>query len=324
VNTTVRTRAVALLLAVAGTSATAQSYPTRPVTLVVPFPAGGSSDIIGRTIATRLGERLGQSIVIENVGGAGGVVGTARVVRSAADGYTLLLGSGSEILINKIINPKIAYDATKDLVPIAAVGSGPMVLVGHPSLPAKSTAELIALARSRPGALNYASAGNGTPMHLAGELFRMQAKVQLVHVPYKGAPPAIADLMGGQVEVAFVTLIAALQQVKAGRLRAYGLTTIAGSRIAPDIAPLARTPELSGFDVSVWWGLFAPAQTPRAVVERLERDAMAVLAIEDIRRRLDEQSIAPDGRPGADLARFMLAESAKVRKVVEAAGIKAE
>lgn len=302
----------------------AQGYPARPVTLVVPFPAGGSSDIIARTLAPRFAERLGQSVVIENLGGAGGVVGTARVVRSAADGYTLLLGSGSEILINKIINPKIAYDAVQDLAPIAFVGTGPMVLVGHPSLPAASASDLIRLARSRPDALNYASAGNGTPMHVAGELFKLQARVAMVHVPYKGAPPAIADLMGGQVHLGFVSLISVLPQIRAGKLRAYGLTTVTSSRAAPEIVPLAQAKELAGFDVGVWWGLFAPAQTPRAVLEKIERDALAALAMEEVRTRLDQQSITPEGRAGADLARFMQVEAVKVRKVVETAGIKAE
>lgn len=302
----------------------AQGYPARPVTLVVPFPAGGSSDIIARTISSPLGERLGASIVIENLGGAGGVVGTARTVRAAPDGYTLLLGSGSEILNNKIINPKIGYDAAVDLAPIAFLCTGPMVLVGHPSLPAATASDLLRLARSRPGALNYASAGNGTPMHIAGEIFKMQGGIAMVHVPYKGAPPAIVDVLGGQVDLAVVSLVSVLPQIKAGKLRAYGLTTATGSRTAPDIAPLARTKELAGFDVGIWWGLFAPAKTPRQILEKIERDVIAVMNTDEVRARLDQQSITPDARPAADLARFMQAEAVRIRKVVEAAGIKAE
>jgi tripartite-type tricarboxylate transporter receptor subunit TctC len=301
-----------------------QTYPARPVTMVVPFPPGGSSDTIGRIVATRLSERLGQPVLIENIGGAGGVIGTARVVRATADGHTVLLGSGSEILINKIINPKIAYDATQDLAPVAFVGTGPMVLVGHPSLPAATVTDLIRLAKSRPDALSFGSAGTGTPMHVAGELFKLQAHVSVLHVPYKGAPAAIADVLGGQVPLAVVTLITALPQIRAGKLRAYGLTTDAPSRAAPEIAPLAKTRELAGFDVGVWWGLFAPAQTPRPALDRLERDTLAVLALDDVRNRLDQQSITADGRPGTELARFMQAETIKVRKVVEAAGIKPE
>ena len=302
----------------------AQGYPTRPVTLIVPFPPGGSSDIVGRTLAQRLGERLGTSIVIENTSGAGGVVGTARAVRAAADGYTLLLGSGSEILNNKIINPKIGYDATTDLVPIAFLCTGPMVLVGHPSLPATNAAELLRLARAQPGVLNFASGGNGSPMHIAGELFRTQGGVKMVHVPYKGAPPAIADVMGGQMHLAVVSLVSVLPQVRAGKLRAYGITTASPSRIAPDIAPLGRTKELAGFDLGIWWGLFAPAQTPRPIVERLEREIIAVMGMEDVRTRLDQQGVTPEPRPAAELARFMQAETIRIRKVVEAAGIKAE
>lgn len=316
--------ALALLPTLTASLLQAQSYPTRAVTLVVPFPAGGSSDIIARTLSPRFGERLGAAIVIENVGGAGGVVGTTRAVRAAADGYTLLLGSGSEILNNKIINPKIAYDAMVDLSPIAFLCTGPMVLVGHPSLPATNTSELLRLARSRPGALNYASGGNGTPMHIAGELIKMQGGVSMLHVPYKGAPPAIADVIGGQMHLAVVSLVSVLPQIQAGKLRAYGITTAAGSRAAPDVAPLARSKELAGFDVGVWWGLFAPAKTPRPILEKAERDIIAAMGMEEVRTRLEQQSITPDARPAAALAKFMQAEAVSIRKVVEAAGIKAE
>lgn len=312
------------LLALVCPSLHAQSYPTRPVTLVVPFPAGGSSDIIARTISPSMAERLGASIVIENLGGAGGVVGTARTVRAAPDGYTLLLGSGSEILNNKIINPKISYDASVDLAPIAFLCTGPMVLVGHPSLPAATTSDLLRLARSRPGALNYASGGNGTPMHIAGELFKMQGGITMLHVPYKGAPPAIVDVLGGQVDLAVVSLVSVLPQIKAGKLRAYGLTTATGSRTAPDIAPLARTKELAGFDVGIWWGLFAPAKTPRQILDKIERDVIATMGSNEVRTRLEQQSITPDARPATELSRFMSAEAVRIRKVVEAAGIKAE
>ncbi len=312
------------LLLMTGPLVHAQNYPTRPVTLVVPFPAGGSSDIIARTISPRFGERLGAAIVIENVGGAGGVVGTSRAVRAAPDGYTLLLGSGSEILNSKIINPKIAYDATVDLAPIAFLCTGPMVLIGHPSLPAATAADLLRLARSRPGALNFATGGNGTPMHIAGELFKMQGGVSIQHVPYEGAPPAIADVMGGQMHLAVVSLVAVLPQIKAGKLRAYGVTTAAASSTAPDIAPLAKTRELAGFDVGVWWGLFAPAKTPRAILDKIERDITVVMGVEDTRTRLEQQSITPDVRSAAELAKFIQAEAVRIRKVVEAAGIKAE
>ena len=323
--TNIRMAGVVLTLLVAACPLLyAQGYPSRPVTLVVPFPAGGSSDIIARSISPRFAERLGTSIVIENVGGAGGVVGTARVVRAAPDGYTLLLGSGSEILNNKIINPKIGYDAMVDLAPIAFLCTGPMVLVGHPSLPAATMSELLRLARSRPGALNYASGGNGTPMHIAGELIKMQGGVSILHVPYKGAPPAIADVMGGQVHLAVVSLVSVLPQIKAGRLRAYGITTAAGSRTAPEIAPLAKTKELAGLDVGIWWGLFAPAKTPRPVLEKAERDIIATMGMEEVRTRLDQQSITPDVRPAAELAKFIQAEAVRIRRVVEAAGIKAE
>ena len=302
----------------------AQGYPARPVTLVVPFGAGGSSDSIARTIAPKLSERLGQPVVIENLAGAGGVVGAGRVVRAAPDGYVLLLGSGSEILINKLINPATPYDALTDLASIAFVSTGPMVLIGHPSLPAANVTELLRFARARPGVLNYASAGNGTPMHVAGELLNIRGNVALVHIPYKGAPPAIADIIGGQVHLGFSTLSVALPFIQAGKLRAYGLSTLTRAETAPQIVPLGEVKELAGFDLGVWWGLFAPAKTPRAVLDKVEQEALFVLRQPDVREKLAQQSITPVGQPAAALDRFMRAEVQSYRKVIETAGIKAD
>jgi tripartite-type tricarboxylate transporter receptor subunit TctC len=316
------TIAAACLAAVS--SATSAAYPERPVTLVVPFAPGGSSDIIARSLAQQMSERLGQPVVIENVGGAGGTIGTHKVVRAKPDGYTVLLGSGSEILINKLINPKTPYDASKDLTPLAFVGTGPMVLVAKTSLPANTVADVLAMARAKPDTLSHASAGNGTPMHVAGELLKIRGKVSMVHVPYKGAAPALTDLVGGQIDLAVSTLSAALPHIRSGKVKALAVTTAKRSELAPDIPAIAETPGLEGFDLGVWFGLFAPAGTPPDVVRRLQAETQTVLRDPAVRKRLAEVGITPSGASGEALAKFMVAETNTYRKVVEAAKIVAE
>lgn len=310
-------------MAAAGATALA-AYPERTITLVVPFAPGGSSDIVARSIAPQLAERLGRPVVVENAGGAGGTIGTHKVVRAAPDGYTVLLGSGSEILINKLINPKTPYDATKDLAPLVFVGTGPMVLVGKTSLPAASVNEVLALAKQNPNALSYASAGNGTPMHVAGELLKMRSGTSITHVPYRGAAPALTDLVGGQVDLGISTLSAALPYIRSGKVKAYAVTTSKRSELATDIPPLADTPELKGFDLGVWFGLFVPAKTPADVIATLQAAAQAVLKDPAVRKRLAEQGITPSGASADVLAKFMSAEVDKYRKVVETAKITAE
>lgn len=305
-------------------SSAALAFPDRPVTLIVPFAPGGSSDIVARNIAPKLAERLGQPVVIENVGGAGGTIGTHRVVRAAADGYTVLLGSGSEILINKLINPKTPYDALQELAPVAFVGTGPMVLIGKPSLPAASMIDLLALARQKPDSLSYASAGNGTPMHVAGELLRMRAGVSMVHVPYRGAAPAITDIVAGQVDLGVSTLSAALPYIRSGKVKAFAVTSAQRAELAPDIPPVSDAPGLAGFDLGVWFGLFVPAKTPVPIVQKLQTEARAVLQDPQVRKRLAEQGISPSGASADELAKFMRIEVDKYRKVVEAAKITAE
>lgn len=300
------------------------AYPERPVTLIVPFAPGGSSDIIGRSLAQPLSERLGQPVVVENSAGAGGTIGTQKTVRAKADGYTILLGSGSEILINKLINPKTPYDATKDLTPLAFVGTGPMVLLAKTSLPASTVSEVLALARAKPDSLSYASAGNGTPMHVAGELLKIRGNVSMVHVPYKGAAPALTDLIGGQVDLGVSTLSAALPYIRSGKVKAIAVTTAKRADLAPDIPAIAETKGLEGFDLGVWFGLFAPAGTASDVTRRLQAEAQAVLQDPAVRKRLAEVGITPSGASGEALAKFMTAETDTYRKVVEAAKIVAE
>lgn len=297
-------------------------YPERPLTLIVPFAPGGSSDIIARTIAPELSAQLGQPIVVENYAGAGGVLGMTRAVRATADGYSLLLGSGSEVLINKLINPALQFDGLRDLRPVAFVGTGPMVLVGKKALPPNTASELAAYAKDPKHLLNYASAGNGTPMHVAGELFNLKAQTRISHVPYRGASPALVDVMGGQIELGIATLTAAQSFIKAGKIKAYGVLSREKSPLAPDLAAIGQTPGLEAVDLGVWFGLFAPAKTPNDVTARLETAARAVLANPEIVKKLAEQGVAASGASAGELKAFMAQEVEKYRAVVKAADIK--
>jgi tripartite-type tricarboxylate transporter receptor subunit TctC len=315
---------IAALSVAALSSAAMAAYPDKPITLVVPFAPGGSSDVIARSLGQLLSERLGQPVVIENLGGAGGTIGTQKVVRAKPDGYTILLGSGSEILINKLINPKTPYDASRDLTPLAFVGTGPMVLVAKTSLPANNVSEVLAIARAKADTLSYASAGNGTPMHVAGELLKIRGKVSMVHVPYKGAAPALTDLVGGQIDLGVSTLSAALPHIRAGKVKALAVTTAKRTELASDIPAIAETPGLEGFDLGVWFGLFVPAGTPPDVIRKLATDTQSVLQDPALRKRLAEVGITPSGASADALAKFMVAETETYRKVVDAAKIVAE
>lgn len=316
-----RVLAAGALFAAAAASA---AYPEHPITMVVPFAPGGSSDNVARAIGPLLGEKLGQAIAAENVGGAGGVVGTQKVVRAAPDGYTVLVGSGSEVLINKVINPALPYDGMKDLVPITFLATGPMVLVGRPNLPANNVKELLALARSKPGALSYASAGNGTPMNVAGELLKMRANINMTHVPYRGAGPALVDVMAGTVDLAVSTLSAAAPYIKAGKLKAFAVTAAKPSELAPDIPALGQVPGLEGFDLGVWFGLFVPAKTPPAVVQKLQAATQQVLADTAVRKRLADLGLSANGGSAEALHQYMETELEKYRAVVKAAHITVE
>ena len=300
------------------------AWPDRPITLLVPFAPGGSSDNVARSIAPLLGEKLGKPVVIENVSGAGGMLGTQRAVRSPPDGYTIFLGSGSEILINKLINPKVGYDGIKDLSPVVFVATGPMVLVGSPTLAANSVADVIALAKAKPGALSYASAGNGTPMNVAGELLKMRAGIFMTHIPYRGASPALVDVMGGQVELGVSTLSAAQPHIKAGKLKAFAVTAAKPSELAPEIPAMGQVKGLEGFDLGVWFGLFLPNKTPPEILQKFQLAAQQVLADPQVQKRLSEQGIEASGASAEALGKFMGAEVDKYRAVVKAANIKVE
>lgn len=320
----VKVRTLMFGVMVLACTAAAAAYPDKPITLIVPFAPGGSSDNVARAMAPLLSEKLGQSVVIENVGGAGGVLGTQRTVRAAPDGYTLLVGSGSEVLINKVINPNLSYDGLLDLVPITFLATGPMVLVGKPGLQASTVQEVLQLARSKPGALSYASAGNGTPMHVAGELLKMRGNVFMTHIPYRGASPALVDVMGGQVDLAVSTLSAALPHIKAGKIKAYAVTSAKPSELAPDIPALGRVPGLEGFELGVWFGLFVPAKTPSDIVQKIQAAAQQVMADPSVRKKFADQGLSASGESAQALKQFMAAEVEKYRAVVKAANIRPE
>ncbi|WP_265922629.1 Bug family tripartite tricarboxylate transporter substrate binding protein [Cupriavidus nantongensis] len=324
-KTTLRAAAAALCLAasagVVSSAAAATTWPTKPITLVVGYTAGGSVDLVARTIAPELGKRLGQSVVIENLGGAGGTIGAAKVVKAEADGYTLLMGSGSEVSIARLTNPAVRYDGEKDLAPVTFVGTQPMVLVGKPGLPAKNAAELIALAKAQPGKLSYASSGVGTPLNLAGELIKQQGKVEITHVPYKGASAMATDLLGGQIDLAVMVLSSALPHIQANRVQAYGVTGAKRSPVAPNVPALAETPALKGVDMGVWFGLMGPANLPKPVVERLNTEMQAVLAMPDVKKKLAEAGVEVAPANPAQFGSFIKRETGRYRTIVQTAGI---
>ncbi|MFN7275956.1 MAG: Bug family tripartite tricarboxylate transporter substrate binding protein [bacterium] len=299
--------------------ANAQTYPTRPVRLVIPFGTGGSADISGRLTAQKLSEALGQTFVVDNRGGAGGILGTEVVARAAPDGYTLLLGSFGTHTANPSLYKKLPYDPIADFAPVSLIATVPNVLVLNPSVPARSVPELVALAKATPKGLIYASSGGGTGTHLAAELFKSIAGIEMVHVPYKAAANAISDVISGQVQLMFSTLPSVLPQVKAGKLRALGITTSQRSEAAPDIPPIAEL--LKGYEVGTWFGILAPRKTPRAVVNTLAREIRRMTEMPDVRARLHGLGAEPVGNTPEVFEAYIRAELPKWAKVIAAAGI---
>jgi tripartite-type tricarboxylate transporter receptor subunit TctC len=300
-----------------------QDYPSRPIRIIVPFPAGGTADLLARQIGQAMSEALRQQVVIENRTGAGGNIGADLAAKSKPDGYTLLMGTVSTHAINPNLYPKMPYDPVKDFSPVTMVARMPNLLVVHPSVPANSVAELIALAKARPGTLAFASAGNGTTQHLAGELFKKMAGVDMIHVPYKGNAPAVTDLVGGQVQVMFDNIPVSLQQVRAGRLRALAVTGPVHSPVLPELPTLAEA-ALPGYSITSWFGLYAPAGTSPQIIERLNREANKALATAQIRRWLTDQGIEPAGGTPGQFADFMRAELVKWDKIVRESGARVE
>jgi tripartite-type tricarboxylate transporter receptor subunit TctC len=312
--------AAAFLAALLATvSAVAQDYPTKPIRLVAPFAPGGGTDISARILAEGLSQAYKQTVVVDNRPGAGSVLGCEIVARSAPDGYTLLLGNIS-MAFNAAIYRKLPYDTLRDFIPISLVTDQPNILVAHPSLPAKSFKEFIALARSQPGKLTYASAGTGAGTHLAMELLMMSQNIELVHVPYKGTGPALTALLGNQISVFFSTFASALPHVKAERLRAYAVTSVKRAPPLPDVPTVAES-GVPGYEYSTWYGLLAPAGTPRAIVEKLNQTTVAVLNALEYRQRLLGQGMDPVPSTGAHYSAYLKSETDKWTKVVRAARI---
>ncbi len=317
--------ALALAASAVATAVFGQAYPSRPITLIVPYAAGGSVDAVARILTPKLGERLGQSVVIENVAGAGGIVGTQRAARAAPDGYTLLFSVESTMAIAKLVQPStVQYDSQKDFVPISLIGTSPLVLAGKKELPANTTDELLKLVRANPGKFSYATSGTGTSLHVAGEMINMEGKVSIVHVPYRVGAQMVTDLVGNQIDLALLPLVMALPNYRNGNIKVFGTTEPTRSPVAPDLPSLAEHPDLRNVNVTVWFGLFAPAKTEPAIVDRLYRAVAASLEEADVRAKLAETGLRLVGNSPTEFAVFLAREIEKFSAIVKAANIKAE
>jgi tripartite-type tricarboxylate transporter receptor subunit TctC len=300
--------------------AAAQSYPVKPVRIVVTLAPGGTADILARIVAQKLTEAWGQQIVVENRPGASGMIGAEIVAKAPPDGYTLLMGYNAEITINQSLLRKMTYDPVKDLAPVTIAGTTPMILVIHPSLPAKTIKELMALARARPGELTYGSAGNGSTPHLGGELLKHSARVDITHVPYKSAALVVPELIGGQVSMLFSGMPLAMPHVRAGKLRALAVSTGSRSPAAPDVPTVAES-GFPGFDITNWFGIFVPAGTSRDIVDTLYREIARGVSAPDVKERLAKEGGAVNPIPPDEYARFIQAEIAKYAKIIREARI---
>jgi tripartite-type tricarboxylate transporter receptor subunit TctC len=315
--------ALGALFACIAIGAAAQGYPTRPIRLVVPFPAAGTTDILARAAAQKLTEAFGQAVVVDNRPGAGGNIGSDLVAKSAPDGYTLLMGTVGTHAINPSLYSKMPYDHIKDFVPVVLVAGVPNVLVVNPALPVNSVADLIKLAKDKPGTINFASSGSGTSIHLSGELFKTMAGVDMMHVPYKGSSPALTDLIGGQVQIMFDNLPSSLPQIKGGKLRAVAVTSMKRAPALPDV-PTINESGLPGFEASSWFGILAPAGTPAPIVARINAEVNKWLQSADAREKLLGQGAEAAGGSPEQFAAYIRSETEKWAKVVKASGAKVD
>jgi len=303
--------------------AQAQAWPSKPIRFIVPFPPGGATDIITRVISTKLAEQLGQAVVVENRPGAGGSIGSDMVAKAAPDGYTILMATNSTHSIGPVLNPKIPYVVERDFAPVSEVAISPDILVASPALGVNTVREFVALAKSKPGQLNFASSGNGTIVHLSGELFKNMAGIDLVHVPYKGTALAIPDLISGRVAILFENIIAALADVKGGKVKALALSGPVRSALFPELPTIAES-GLPGFETFTYFGVFAPAGTPREIVARLNGELVKLLKTPEMRDALARQGAEPVGSSPEQLAAVVRSESDKWAKVIKSAGVKIE
>lgn len=319
----VRVLAASALLASMGLAHAQADYPSKPIRLIVPAAPGGAADFFARLIGPKLSEVLGQSVVIENRAGASGTIAADMTAKAPADGYTVLIGQSTSMVVAPHMYPKLAYDTNKDLAPVTLVAEIPNVLVVHPSIPANNVQDLINLARAKPDTLNYGSSGNGAPTHLAGEMFEIATGAKIRHVPYRGAGPATNALLGGEVQLMFGPAVAVMPQVRSGRIRALAVTSATRSAAAPELPTLAEA-GLKDFEITSWFGLFVPANTPAAVVERLHRETAKVLKMPDIQERLAKEGATAGGNAPAAFRTFVRAEFDKFGKLVKSKGITAD
>ena len=318
--TTARAVAALVLSTLAATAAAQVSYPAKPVRIIVPFPPGGPTDVVTRTIGPKLSEALGQPVVIDNRAGAGGMTGTEQASKAPPDGYTLLMGTIGGLAVAMSLQPNRGYDTLRDLAPITQSVHVTNIMAVHPSVPARSVKELLAIARTQPGKLNYGSAGAGTGPHLAGELLKLTAKVNIVHVPYKGSAPALTALMGGEVDINFENTLIVLPHLRTGRVRPLAVTGATRSRLLPDLPTVGET--IPGFSASGWYGLMAPAGTPREIIQRLNTEVVRILRMPDVVERLSGQGAEPAGGTPEQFGAFLGAEIEKWARLVKAAGMR--
>ena len=309
--------------AVVLSSAAIAQYPGKPIRLVVPFPAGGPTDIVARTISQKLSESLGQPVVIDNRAGAGGVIGTEQVAKSPPDGYTVLLGTIGGLAVAMSLYPNRGYDTLRDLAPVTQAVTVTNILVVHPSLPVRDVRELLVLARARPGTLNYASSGSGTVTHLAGELLKTMARVNIVHIPFKGGAPALTALMSGEVEMSFENSLIVVPHIKAAKLRALAVTGAQRSKLMPELPTIAEG-GLPGYNASGWYGFIVPAAVPKDIVARLAADISRILRLPDVVERLSGQGAEPVGGTPEQFGAFIRTEIEKWTRLVKTANMKAD
>ena len=308
-------------LTLCGAALAQQPYPNRPLRVVIPWPPGQATDLVGRLIAQKLTEVLGQTAVPDNRAGAGGMMGTDFAAKAAPDGYTLLMASSGPVTINPLVQ-KTPYDVDRELVPVAKIGLSPYVLVTSPSFPAANAKEFVALVKANPGKYSFASSGTGATAHIVAETFNMRAGLTTIHVPYKGSAPALTDVAGGQVAYALETVAGTMPLVRAGRLRAYGLSIAKATAMAPGIEPLADSLGLAGFDVGAWIGVMVPAGTPKPVIDRLSGAMQTIMASADVRERLTGVGLEVDYAGADEFARYLKVQHTRFADIIKKAGIK--
>ena len=323
VSDSIRCAAIAAAAVLSATCAIAQSYPGKPIHIIAAQSAGGASDLFARLIGQKFTETWKQPVVVDNRPGAGGAIGTEMVAKSPPDGYTLLLAAAGQLVINQSLYPKLGYDPVKDLMPVAFFVSAPLLLVTHPAVPAKSVKELIAFAKAHPNVLNCGSGGSGSPAHLAAELFWAKTGVRMTHVPFKGVAPSVTAVIAGQIDLTFATIAATLQQVKAHRLRALGVTTARRSQAMPEVPTIAEA-GVPGYEMNTWYGLFGPAGLAKDIVARLNAEVMRIVNLPEVRERLLNDGADPGNLTLDQFAALIRSDAARWAKVIKDAGVKGE